>query len=512
MNGKVWIFLLCLLAFVSVGLVLFLTAGVPLDIGDDVTHLITAKSASWNLLFFNCFDLTFNPQNLLGDFCSTKGLSGRPFQHIALKIILELFGTNPSVFYFIKGIFFALVVVLMFQIVSSLTSSATLAFCSALFMFISPPTLCHVLWVSDFGIMATAMILVTVLLLFWGRMSVFKLIVVLVFGFLAIRTKLSGAMIFIILFDYCFLSACARISPARRFICIILGTTFFAAIVHTLIPSYNLATIRDLVFLNRTSGYEAEKTLVLFSLDAQLPVSVMRNFGMFMSWGMIFLVLCCLKKRIFGDARFLTVAAWLYQIILFSGFTRNEPRYLTDILIPAVILMACLTSDVFRNISRTFRYCLGIFLLIGYVFAVSNNFSHLVFISTWQTDFHYTFNKIERLIYCDYNKKCPDDIYVLNDFVKTAKTDSLIAYSQYSLWDKGPIVNEVDVDKVWRDYGVAYLIFSGEPNSSLKDKMICIGRIDVAKELLFNRFVGLFKKKTKPVLYVYKWKGISQNH
>jgi hypothetical protein len=508
MYRKIDLKLSCFLLIFTIGLVMFITAKVPFDIGDDVQRISAARSASWGSLLGDSFDLSVDTENLLGDHCVTRGFAGRPMQQIALKSLLFLFGPNPMFFYLFKSMFFAGLVILVYFVVLELTKSRIFSFCAAVFVLVNPVTQFHVVWISDFGIVVSALTLGAVLVLMKKKWSILKLIILLVIAFLAMRTKLSGIIILIIAADFYILSAKSRFSPEKRFLFVFVFTTLCALAAGFITPSFSPTLVRDLVLLNRTSGYEIEKTLTLFSIEAQLPMSLLRNFGFFLSWAILVAAISyVIREKPPRNIGFLAIVLWLYQIILFSGFTRNEPRYLTDMVVPATIVSAYLMDFLIRVLKKPLKYIAVLWLVVGYIFIVSNNFTHLIFFARWQTNFTYSFDKLSRIIYGDYHGKKAEDIFVLSDFVMSPKLQSIIVFAQFSIWDKGPKIDENVIQKAKESNGAAYLVFSGDHESEIKNKMELIGTVDTANEIPFDSFMKLFRKKTRPVMSVYKYVG-----
>lgn len=143
-------------------------------------------------------------------------------------------------------------------------------------------------------------------------------------------------------------------------------------------------------FFFQPNGWEDEKRMCLFTLERVLPVSVLANFGFFLCWPLlILLVLRLLRvfkntpepqpKPVISTPLFLAV--WFFVSTAFYIFQDSDTffRYLSWSLMPFTAVCAVFLTDTLRRMSPKTK-ALTALLLCGLVsYKIADNFQHSLF-------------------------------------------------------------------------------------------------------------------------------------
>ncbi|MBI3315653.1 MAG: hypothetical protein HYZ87_01580 [Candidatus Omnitrophica bacterium] len=194
---------------------------------------------------------------------------------------------------------------------------------------------------------------------------------------------------------------------AAFFAVLVFGAVFFGRELWGLAQSLRWENIPRMLFLNTENEFEPERSLALFDIKSVVPVSLARNLNFFFLWLVIFSVALLFKKGRFRFEKPVQfVWLWFAAEAASFAFADSAPRYLTDILLPAVILMCVLfqkACDELRSKKR--RLVFGAVFLAGFLFGVIGNVQHLIFLRDWKIGYFYSLSKPAQVIWNHENRR-----------------------------------------------------------------------------------------------------------
>lgn len=418
--------LLPVLAVLIVLYLAFMTALVgraELDGGDDLNHIAVSSWLSWKQIG-TAFFVPKSSENALGTGLAAHVLSNRVGQTLVIKALHDFFGSRPLPYYLFQMTLGALCMALLAWAVYGLTESLGVAVFAAFFFALLPSAFLHNIFLSDFAEAIHLCTLVSFACLYYfflplrrggvppsgNRPSFVRWGMVAAVGILsalcAVRTKPSGWIIPL-------MAAAALLLPlVRRRWKETLALCGLGALIFVLsFPpvSFHFENIPRMLFYNGMNEFESETSVALWNLNSVLPVSLARNANFFFLWLAVFSGVVLIRN---GRCRFreevLFVLVWFFLEVGFYTLTDNAPRYLTDALIPLIILLCVLFKNAWTALRPGFeRIVFGVLFVSGLLFHGVNNFQHLIFLRDWKAGYFNELNKSVQVIYNDLKGRPP---------------------------------------------------------------------------------------------------------
>lgn len=414
-----FVVLMFFLSFFLVCFYVILLGDLPLDVVDDYARLVNVNHVAWEDSLKAVF--SFDPSKNLYENDAGR-LTNRSGQALILKILYYFFNEHSPLYYYFQFSMAALCMVLIATWCFKRTQSLWLVSFTALFYIFLPSAFLHNLWLSDFAETTHFLILVSFVLflriyekyfLRKGQGDSFKgslmILFFLIASFLACRIKLSGCIIPIVISLFFITDARKDYKKTKGFVLIMAGLLFIVAFNFPYHGFQNEAPfdwsrIGKMVFMNVGNEFESEKNMALFDIDSIVPVSLLRNLGFFMGWlAIISSVFLLIKRRFVSSGETRLLVLWFAAEILLFSVVRNEPRYLTDAMLPLMILLAILFKDTLRTIhSKVAARAYAAAFLIAFFFICTQNIQHLIFLRNWKVGGLMTSYVPVNTIYNDY--------------------------------------------------------------------------------------------------------------
>lgn len=333
-----------------------------LQSGDDLTTLYNAKITTFSELLKN----TFTEKIVVsGGHAGGLSVQYRPFRFLIIKIIYEIFGTEPSFYYFMVALFFAGTIVILYLFSKDLFNSKILLILLLIFFMTIPSVTKSVILISDFDVIAHFFILSCFLILtntsFSEKRPILQMTLLLLLSIFALKTKETAIILPLCVFCYTLFYYKKRIW--HYFLYFLLFAYYIIPYNSVQTPFHNsfnnfIINIVNKVLLNPDTGFGPEQNLIIFkpfSALTQIPGSLLSSLGPFLPYIMIISIFFCFfyiikankilaflrnphpnnkKEKIF------LLFAWLSITILGYGFfDSNEIRYLFGGLIPLSIIL-----------------------------------------------------------------------------------------------------------------------------------------------------------------------------
>ncbi len=287
----------------------FLTEGLPFWMygPDDFTFLAYSQIKSFSDLFNTL--LTLNPDPVRGFLIDENILSQRIILVFFFKVASLIGGINPYAHYFIRGIIYGLVGVVVFYFLQRTTGRSILSMIGALFYITAPATFASGQWLADGEVILQLFIGITFVLFlyaFFTDWSFSRLIpwqfLIVFFSYLTIRTKANGLIIPLIMIIYILLIDYRKIKQWA--LCI--GVILFLMYPYWTPFLFNVDTAKNIVtpFGKNTISYfifNEDSTLDLGEQGPSLflplqhframPKSLLSSFGFLGGWILIIAII-----------------------------------------------------------------------------------------------------------------------------------------------------------------------------------------------------------------------------
>jgi len=402
------------LSVMAVGYLLLMSALIgeaPIDSGDDYQHIAIAAEASWSDVLKPFFLLTLpetdpiSANKIARRGSANHALTSRVGQTLVIKCVYSLFGSKTFPYYFVQLLTAVGCMALLAWLVFHMTGSYLLGWFSALFYALLPPAFLNHFCLSDGAEIVhfcTLLAFVAFLKLHerwgWGW-----LIIGLCAMHLACQTKLTGYVI-----PFMFMVGLFMMWVRSQTISLLLALGGMVTCFLMFGSHLHLDSIPKFLLMNVANEFEPEKTIALFNFNSIVPVSVARNFNLFFCWLAIFLAGFVLyAKRL--SMKFMTCFILIWGLVQVAGFAMiNEtaPRYLTDAMLPLIILFCVLINTAWGLISRWQLQCaLGLVFISGLMFHVTLNFQHLMFLRNWKASYYRDLNWPAQVILNDLSNR-----------------------------------------------------------------------------------------------------------
>ncbi len=376
-----------------------LTGNTPLDVGDDITRVSQASHASWEFL-----SRQFLFHWKLSDALAADAFVSRIGETVILKIIHSFFGPT-DLFYYLYQIFIgALCAALLTGLTSRISGSAFIGFLAGVWYTLLPSTYVVNTWLADFAEHTHFLILLMIYLTIQlhdhctqhegltrsGRKTTLVAWILLIL-YLAVRIKANAFIypITIVLFFAIFFFKKINLKNAFYGIGLIaLGCLFlpWEALSHLDLHPENAFAL--IIQNNLPHEFEIEKNLALLDISSVVPASALRSVGFLMSWIFIFSLVYLMTKRSRIERFPVKLAlAWFLGSLLTFFLARNDLRYVSEIMIPLILLLGALFMATARSIqNRRLRILYSILtgsaLLITFIDSTQNT----VFVRHWKSE------------------------------------------------------------------------------------------------------------------------------
>ncbi|MFZ5803157.1 MAG: hypothetical protein ACOY3K_08695 [Candidatus Omnitrophota bacterium] len=529
---------------------IFLVQGFPVGDLDDWDKVILSKELPWSTFASSWVTPWSKSENWTGQAGRMDEVQyKRILNPVMLKGIQQVSGFHPFAFYFIcKCLFFALTVALVFWVLAQ-GLPIGVAWIGALAYLFIPVHYSHVLWLSVsetytyFLVLAGFYVFNSIVRNLNERGSFREYMGLLaglfVIGWISIKAKELSLILPVGIVFYSFFKWKAWKGLWPR---VAVLFAFMALIAFQVVPVTNLdrpaeprrgfgfETLGRLLFRNYQCGYDDERLPAFFSWDHVFPVSLARNIGFFLLWAILFALLFLgirrwvLKKRsalpFFQDTLVQISLTWFLVYLPFLGMFQPDPRYLSGLMPPLILLLARLLYSAGLNMNRKGLWVYGFCVMIGVGFFFYENVQHVISLRLQIGQKFSRFMGASRAIFEDvFPGRSPTDFEVGGFYCRICSLErvqpTIDDYLYYFDYDYAPWnrvaygMDNVPSFKEFARQGYRYYVTHTERDHAHDPEISLVARLEgINSGSLFEKIIYSLKDKKPAPLYVYKYIGL----
>ena len=509
----------------------FYLQSIPYEVDDAVTVWRAATQLPWHEMALRIFR-PVSEFLIPGELSWETALYGRITELVLLKALFLIFGDSLNGIHAYTVVLVILLSALVMVFVFRLTGNWLAAFFAALFLTTTPA---YAWTIMEFGDSAPAdqVFLLVHLVFFYnvlsralqGNLKTHELLLLWVTGMLAIRVKESNVFIaagvpWLMLLANSggnLLKCDSRQKTNLKkisFILFVLSLPLFLLKHRPLNRPVPWESLKApfYIFFQNPFGWEAERVCCLFSWKRSFPVSILSNFGFFLSWTFIVagIFLMLRRKRFLlrcaPVSGFMMCGVWSFIALAFHiyhhGFVFT--RYLTWALLPFTLAVTLTLYDFLNVLDGRKKKIFAVLLIVFATVKIGDNFFHSLYIRQELEKIWVPKWAFRKAIYEDQTHRQAKGLFDLYGFWHPSSefTKDAGAYLFYNKTAK-QLINDAEFKRLVKKYRTFYFSTS-EPAPDFPWSGRLLLSFDDSSFSLLTRFKMRFSGRLPNRYYLYK--------